>query len=536
MTQGNKGDKMIENVEELKSQMDIVEVIGTFIPLKKAGSNFSACCPFHDEKTSSFMVNPKKQFYHCFGCNASGDAIKFVQEYKHLDFESALREIAHSYNLQIKENSRYQSLNPYFESLESLNHLFKSELLKENETIAKVRKYLHNRGLSDEDFNRYDIGLIPNYKVSLTYANYLQELGLIYHNGILANPFRISFALRNKSGKVVAFSCRTHPYGNFKNASKYINSRDSKIFHKSQLLYNFHRAREPIYKDKAVMITEGFMDAIALDKLGVKNAVATCGTAFSASHLSAMIALRTEVIIKLCFDKDKAGESASFRACELLFKNKIFNACVLSLENPCKDIGEVLQEGLELKLKEMSAFAWYCKSRFANAKDAKEKEDLSRYLKAILENVDFYTKEELTKTAISVLGLPSDYFSQKNAQTIKRDRITLNTKQLFKSILNDKELRLLAQEYLRGDELGELKEDFLKLLENHSLTPKAQEILLDESISTLNYKEFQNALVEILKQNTRTLLESARARGEISEVIAFSKRLAELNACANVPF
>lgn len=196
---------MIENVEELKSQMDIVEVISTYIPLKKAGSNFSACCPFHDEKTSSFMVNPKKQFFHCFGCNASGDAIKFVQEYKHLDFESALREIANSYNLQIKENSRYQSLNPYFESLESLNNLFKNELLKDNETIAKVRKYLHNRGLSNEDFNKYDIGLIPSYKVSLTYANYLRELGFLYNNGILANPFRISFALRNKAEKSLRF-------------------------------------------------------------------------------------------------------------------------------------------------------------------------------------------------------------------------------------------------------------------------------------------------------------------------------------------
>lgn len=527
---------MIENVEELKSQMDIVEVISTYIPLKKAGSNFSACCPFHDEKTSSFMVNPKKQFYHCFGCNASGDAIKFVQEYKHLDFESALREIANSYNLQIKENSRYQSLNPYFESLESLNNLFKNELLKDNEIIAKVRKYLHNRGLSNEDFNKYDIGLIPSYKVSLTYANYLRELGLIYNNGILANPFRISFALRNRSGKVVAFSCRTHPYGNFKQQSKYINSRDSKIFHKSQLLYNFHRAREQIYKNQAVIITEGFMDAIALDKLGIKNAVATCGTAFSASHLSAIIALRTQAVIKLCFDKDNAGESASFRACELLFKNKIFNACVLRLENPCKDIGEVLEEGLEPKLKETNAFLWYCKERFLNAHDSKAKGDLAQYVKVILENVDFYTKEELIKTAISVLGLPNDYFSQKSVQQIKRDKITLNAKQLFKSILNDKEMRLLAKEYLRGDELGELKDDFLKLLENHSLTAKAQEILLDESIATLNYKEFQNALVEILKQNTRTLLENARLRGEISEVIAFSKRLAELNACANVPF
>lgn len=311
---------MIENVEELKSQMDIVEVISTYIPLKKAGSNFSANCPFHEERTSSFVVNPKKQFYHCFGCNTSGDAIKFVQEYKHLDFESALREIANSYNLQIKESSRYHSLNPYFESLESLNNLFKNELLKEDEITAKIRQYLHNRGLSQEDFNRYDIGLIPSCKVSLTYANYLQELGLIYNNGILANPFRISFALRNKSGKVVAFSCRTHPYGNFKNASKYINSKDSKIFHKSQLLYNFHRAREQIYKNKVVIITEGFMDAIALDKLGFANAVATCGTAFSASHLSAVIALRTEAVIKLCFDKDNAGVSASFRACELLLK------------------------------------------------------------------------------------------------------------------------------------------------------------------------------------------------------------------------
>ncbi len=527
---------MIENVEELKSQMDIVEVIGNYIPLKKAGSNFSACCPFHEERTASFVVNPKKQFYHCFGCNASGDAIRFVQDYKHFDFESALREIAQSYNLKIKENSRYQSLNPYFESLESLNNLFKNALLSDDETIANVRKYLHNRGLNKEDFNAYEIGLIPAHKVSLTYANYLQELGLIYNNGILANPFRISFALRNKSGKVVAFSCRTHPYGNFKNASKYINSRDSKIFHKSQLLYNFHRAKEQIYKSKAVIITEGFMDAIALDKLGVKNVVATCGTAFSASHLSAIIALRTEAKIKLCFDNDNAGKSATLRACELLFKNKIFNACVLHLENPCKDIGEVLQEGLELKLKEINAFEWYCKNRFSNAQNVKEKEDLAKYVKAILENVDFYTKEELIKIAISVLRLPNDYFSQKSVQTIKSDRITLNAKQLFKTIINDRELRLLAKEYLRGNELGELKEDFLNLLENNTLTIKAQEILLDESIVALNYKEFQNALAQILKQNTRNLLENARARGDINEVIAFSKRLAELNAFANLPF
>lgn len=277
------------------------------------------------------------------------------------------------------------------------------------------------------------------------------------------------------------------------------------------------------------------MDAIALDKLGFANAVATCGTAFSASHLSAVIALRTEAVIKLCFDKDNAGVSASFRACELLFKNKVFNASVLTLENPCKDIGEVLQEGQELKLKEKNAFLWYCKERFLSAHDSKAKGDLAQYVKAILENVDFYTKEELTKTAINVLRLPNDYFIKKNTQQIKSDRIPLNVKQFFKTIIDDKDLRLLAKEYLRGDELGELKEDFLSLLENHSLTTKAQEILLDESITTLNYKEFQNALVEILKQNTRLLLEDARLRGCVSEVIAFSKRLAELNTFANVP-
>lgn len=170
-----------------------------------------------------------------------------------------------------------------------------------------------------------------------------------------------------------------------------------------------------------------------------------------------------------------------------------------------------------------------------SAHDSKAKGDLAQYVKAILENVDFYTKEELTKTAINVLRLPNDYFIKKNTQQIKSDRIPLNVKQFFKTIIDDKDLRLLAKEYLRGDELGELKEDFLSLLENHSLTTKAQEILLDESITTLNYKEFQNALVEILKQNTRLLLEDARLRGCVSEVIAFSKRLAELNTFANVP-
>lgn len=511
----------MQDLEGLKQRIDIVEVLSEYLPLRKSGVNYSCCCPFHSEKSGSFVVSPKKQFYHCFGCGAGGDAIKFLQEFKKIDFKEAVEILAQKYNYAIefsKNDTRKDELNALFE----YSKICEQNLLKkENE---KILQWLLKRGLELEDLKTFHIGLAP--EISAANAH-LVNLGVVFSNGKSFFANRITFALSNTTHKIVGFSARTHPYYNFKNNAKYINSKESNIFSKSKTLYNFSLAKSKIVEKKEVVIVEGFMDCIALWKMGVKNSVATCGTAFNVTHLSQILRLREEIAIKLCFDKDEAGKLASIRAIKMLLENEIL-ANIWWVNNSVKDIGEVLQKQEKLDYTEYNGLEFYIKYHLKRAQNPAQKDSFLKELKAMLANLkNFYLRSELIQISIQILGVDRGFFQSTKANTTSTFAQNTLEKSLLKSILLDKDCLDLASEYLNGEEFLEYKKDFLSYKQG-DLTTKAKEVLLDESIGVISYGDFSASLRAFLKEFYTRELNRAKAQKDLKLTLALSRKIQEV--------
>jgi DNA primase len=254
-----------ESIENLKSIIDIVDVIGNYLQLKKEGSNYKALCPFHSEKTPSFVVSPSKQIYHCFGCGASGDAIKFVMEMEKLSYPEAIEKLASMYNFKLDYTSSKSFVK--LDVLESVNNYYISNLYK-NKTALE---YLKQRGLKDSTIEKFSLGYAPDSQTQIKYFKNakldfkaLNDLGVLVNSEYPRLIERITFPIFSASNKIIAFGGRTitnHP-------AKYINFTNTKIFNKSKTLYGLNFAREHILRKKELIIVEGYMDVIMLHQAG----------------------------------------------------------------------------------------------------------------------------------------------------------------------------------------------------------------------------------------------------------------------------
>jgi len=307
-----------DSIEALKSRLDIVDVVGSYVELKRSGANFKAPCPFHDEKSASFMVNAQRQRYHCFGCGVDGDAIKFTMEYEKLSYPEALEKLAASVNFTLHytdNNERKERSN----LLETLSGWYQ-KLLTEN-TIAKT--YLTQRGIFASSIEKFGIGYAPSSAQTLRFLEQHRftpqesiEQGAI-GRGEEGNLFarfieRITFPIYSPSGAIVGFGGRTITG----HQAKYVNSSQSPLFNKSRLLYAYNLARETIYKNREIIVTEGYLDVIMLHQAGFTHAVATLGTALTAEHLPLL--RKGEPKILVAYDGDKAGRTAALKAAKLL--------------------------------------------------------------------------------------------------------------------------------------------------------------------------------------------------------------------------
>lgn len=513
---------MITNIAELKERADIVEILSAYLPLRKNGMNYTCNCPFHEERSPSFIVSPQKQIYHCFGCEASGDVIKFIQEYKKLSFEDALEEIASNINFTlIKSNTKTQYRG--YEALKWLNDVFKEHLMaKEN---IKIMQWLFSRGLELEDLESFDIGLAPNtLSLPSEFKKELLELGDVYENNKSFCSNRITFALKNSTHKIVGFSSRIHPYSNFKNTAKYINSKESRIFNKSQILYNLSKARSEIVNKKSVYIVEGFMDCIALYKMGIRNAVATCGTAFNINHLSNINRLKEDIHIILCFDNDNAGLLAQKRALEILINQGFFNCSLSFLSGGFKDIGEVLQKGAQLQFKSIDGFSYFCLNGIKTAESPKQKEQHLQKIKAIIaKEKNFYLKEELIGKAIDTLNLSPSFFNQKIIQ------YNGSLEQSFlKTLLIDESLIEIAINYLDSEDLGEYAIDYESFVFKKEYTSKARSILLDERIGVIPFAKVKDCIKELKRRYYKKEIEKARAKRDIKALLLYTTKINEI--------
>ena len=309
-------------IDGLLSRVDVVNLIDSRVPLKKKGREYTACCPFHSEKTPSFTVSMSKQFYHCFGCGVNGNAISFLMEYDHMDYIEAIESLASEIGLDVPREGNYSSpkkriSKDLYDLMQEATHFFQAQL----KAAKSACFYLENRGLSDEITTRFSLGYAPATwdsvlkHLSKTYTpEQIVETGLVIEkeNGRRYDRYRdrITFPIRNRKGQVIGFGGRV--MGDEK--PKYINSPETDLFHKGSELYGFYEAREATRKLERIIVVEGYMDVIALAQYGISYAVATLGTATTAHHIQQLFRTVPEVIF--CFDGDRAGKEAAWRALE----------------------------------------------------------------------------------------------------------------------------------------------------------------------------------------------------------------------------
>ncbi|WP_043308130.1 DNA primase [Pseudomonas sp. ML96] len=321
-------------IDDLLNRTDIVEVVSSRIQLKKAGKNYSACCPFHKEKTPSFSVSPDKQFYYCFGCGAGGNALGFIMDHDSLDFPQAVEDLAKRAGMDIpREESgrgrtpRQPTDSPLYPLLTAAADYYR-QALKSHPTRKSAVDYLKGRGLTGEIARDFGLGFAPpgwdNLHKHLA-GDKLQQKAMIdagllienAENGRIYDRFRdrVMFPIRDSRGRIIAFGGRV--LGDDK--PKYLNSPETPVFHKGQELYGLYEARKNNRDLDEIMVVEGYMDVIALAQQGLRNAVATLGTATSEEHLKRLFRLVPSVLF--CFDGDAAGRKAAWRALESTLPN-----------------------------------------------------------------------------------------------------------------------------------------------------------------------------------------------------------------------
>jgi DNA primase len=310
-------------IDEVLARTDIIELVEQRITLKKTGqANYQGLCPFHNEKSPSFSVNRHKQFYYCFGCKASGNAISFLTSYDKLTFPEAVEILAHKAGMSLPETSNHapaKAQTSDFELLHKAANYFKAALKKH----PTARDYLLNRGLTPDIIDEFGLGYAPSGWQNLvdaagktaTSKTKLQEVGLIIQKGDRwFDRFRerVMFPIHNKKGQIIAFGGRTLTT----EQPKYLNSPETKVFHKSRELYGLFQAIQHHRELDQLIVVEGYLDTISLHQFGIKNAVATLGTAITSNHIHLLLRLTNDVVF--CFDGDSAGEKAAWRALEIV--------------------------------------------------------------------------------------------------------------------------------------------------------------------------------------------------------------------------
>lgn len=339
------------SIENLKNIVDIADVVGSYIPLKKSGANFVCVCPFHNDKHPSMSISPSKGIYHCFSCKAGGDAIKFVMEYEKLGYVEAIEKLASIYNVALEYTSSKNEPKIDKKILENLNLHYKTLLYKNPEAL----NYLKSRSITDAIIEKWELGWAAGSQNTL---NLLQneniepkealEVGAIKQNesGYYASFInRITFPIYNHLGRLVGFGGRTIS----DNPAKYINSPQSQIFDKSKIFYGYDKAKSEIYRSHSIVICEGYMDCIMLHAAGINNAVAVLGTALTQKHIP--LIQRGDIKVTLSFDSDSAGINAAFKSARLLMEHQIDGKVVLISGG--KDPAELVASGKDMELRDM---------------------------------------------------------------------------------------------------------------------------------------------------------------------------------------
>lgn len=404
-----------DEINNIRQAANIVNIVGSYIPLTQRGRNFVCVCPFHDDHSPSMSVSEEKQIYKCFACGATGNVFTFVAEYENVPFVEAISIVASKCGMELSQstytNNASQTFKKEYEIMDLANKFYQNNLKTKAGEVAL--QYLHDRGIDEATIKEFGIGLSLDEYDSLTNlltkksydVKTLSELALTNEGKekcFDAFSKRIMFPLWDKDGHVVGFSGRI--YRDEKDVSKYVNSRETKIFKKGETLYNYHRAKEFAKREKAILLVEGFMDAIRLSISGVKNVVALCGTAMTYEQVSLLKKLRVKAI--LCLDNDNAGALATFTNGEMLVKNGI-DTWVIRLSGEKDPDSYILQNGIEAFLKNLAnplSFFSFKMNYLKQGKDLNKVEELTDYVNSVLKNLSESDDEILRELTLNQLS------------------------------------------------------------------------------------------------------------------------------------
>ncbi len=513
------------SIENLKSRIDIVDVIGSYIELKKSGANFKGLCPFHSEKTPSFVVSPAKQIYHCFGCHASGDAIKFVMEYEKLSYPEAVEKLASMYNFPLnytKEKRERSSI------LKRANLFF----MKNLERYSFAKKYLSDRGMYESMMERFEIGYAPS---SSEFLNFLQNEGFSKEEalkyGLLAKDGerfyarfieRVIFPIYDPRGNLVGFGGRTisnHP-------AKYINSPQTPIFNKSRLLYGYHIAKDKILREGRIIVVEGYIDAIMLHQVGFKESVATLGTALTKDHIPLL--KRGDPYVVLAYDGDSAGMEAAFKASKLLSAAGVKKGGVVIFEGGA-DPADMVKEGRGDELKNLFShpkpFIEFCLEKIVRSYDINDplqKESALNEARGYLSSLSEILANEYKNYLAALLRIDEKLikigrYAKKRDFTEKAEkREEISELTLIKTLLNKPELIDEVLDVIDSSMFGVHREEFNLLLKGETNDPRLIEISLRDDIKEYEKEDLKRQLSIFLRQYYDKLLKNIIHRKDIA--------------------
>lgn len=527
-----------EEINRIQQAANIVEIIGSYVTLEKQGKNYFCICPFHDDHNPSMSVSEEKGLYTCFVCHKTGNVFSFVRDFENVSFLEAVKIVASKVGIDVdtgyKETNKYDK---HYEIVELALKFYQNNL--KSEDGKKAREYLRKRGITDEIIEEFNIGFASNNFDTITKLlinkGYDEELliktGLAARNNTVYDIFRnrITFPIHNPSGKAVGFSSRIYEDVN---EAKYINTKETDIFKKGKILFNYHRAQNEARRSKYLLVVEGQMDAIRVYSSGIKNVVATMGTALTDDHIKLLKKLNVKII--LCMDNDAAGEKATIQNGEALSKAGV-ELSVLRISG-AKDPDEyIMSHSKEEFLDAINNSTTYFDFKlnyYKKDKNLNKVEDVSKYINQVVKELNNSNDEILIDLTVNQLS--DQYGIDKNVllnQIIKveapkvlkiepRKEKKLSKNQKLASILlyymmNDtKYIRLYEQElgYIPEDNYNEIANDILAFFLKYNYINIADFITYEIS------KDYYEFVLDIIDNNIKIELDDGEYIGIVNKI------------------
>lgn len=515
-----------ESIEQLRQRADIYEIVSQYLELKRAGANYITHCPFHNENSASFIVNPQKNIFKCFGCGEAGDSISFIMKIENINYPEAVEKLAYLCNFTLTYERTSDRDSTIFKHLENITSYYQSKIDK------NILSYLQNRSINEESIKCFKLGFSGSSADFVAFlSRHKMPFDKLLEVGVIGQKDRqyyakfnnrIMFPIFDINSKVLGFGGRI--LGN-ENTAKYINSQQSKIFNKSRLLYGYNFAKESVFKERKIIVVEGYIDVIMLHQAGFKNAVATLGTALTKEHLPLLS--RGEVDILLCYDGDNAGLNAAFKASMILAEKSGGVVIFKDGKDPADMVKDNRIDELKSLFSEPVAFIEFVLRNIASRFDLKnplQKEKALKEILAFMRNLSPILRDSYKDFVANLLQIPPyllRFKSDEKVQNIDMKRNIDAEDILLKSILEDSSLLDFALDYL-SDDIFVKKEAFLALKCGDVNHKDLLGIAIDSNIKALKYADFKEQMRLFLINSYQKLLQRLKHDNSVSDKITLA--------------